>query len=410
MLAKALNSFLEYLLCFLILVTMRSVFVHVFGDENPDRLFRILIFLNVISLILINIKSFYLHKKELIAFFIYLLFVGMLLFYNTFLIVDGLLSYFFNLILLLPSFWILVSIYLINHKIDKLFKKFIQLVLLICSVSLIFWFFGSILHIIHPTMELPVTWATDMDFLPIRGYWGVYFETQEIYLLGFSGWRNTAFFVEGPMFNFILVITLALLLFLDYEYKLYKILLILLTIGTTFSTTGIFISALLVLYRIYFVGKMTRNNLLILIFFSPIIIGYTLSFLYDLGLDKAKTSSALMRIDDIFAGAKAWVDSPFLGHGYRNLEPIIQYMNMVFRPNVGYSNGIFSILVQGGVVLFLLCFLPSLLFLCKKKTVSYIKFLILLWLGLLFSTIIDTTPLFLFVCGLSYSILFYKSK
>ena len=86
---------------------------------------------------------------------------------------------------------------------------------------------------------------------------------------------------------------------------------------------------------------------------------------------------------------------------------IFKYMNMSIRPNTGYSNGILSTLVQGGITLFLIYFLPFILLFIKKG--RDMKFVIIMWFVIMFSTIIDNTPLFLFLCALSYSVCFAKN-
>ena len=287
--------------------------------------------------------------------------------------------------------------------------RYSDVVTIVATISLFFWFFGSVLDIIEPNVSLIYTWA-DQDGIEINGYYYLYFETQKINLLGFEGWRNTSIFVEGPMFNIVLLVALVNLLFLDQRSKKsinIKALIILISIFSVLSTTGIFLSIFILLYKFYFRNKLTRKRILLLLSLSPVLLYATILFLYNLALDKAQTGSASMRVDDIYAGIMAWLDSPIVGNGHTHLEGVFKYMNMSIRPNTGYSNGILSTLVQGGMTLFLIYFLPFILLFIKKR--KDMKFIIIMWFVIMFSTIIDNTPLFLFLCALSYSVCFTKN-
>ncbi|HFI0353987.1 TPA: O-antigen ligase family protein, partial [Streptococcus suis] len=335
-------------------------------------------------------------------------FLTFLLFaYNLFNIEDGIKSFIFDLLILLPLFIILFRSYYLENRLESLFSKYSDIVILIASISIFFWLLGSIFHILVPNVTVLSTWA-DIRGRPTNGYFFLYFETQRIDLLGFTGWRNTAIFTEGPMYNIILVLAYIQMLFFEKRRRLLREIVILLAMISTLSTTGFFAVAFIHIYKIYFKGKITRKKMLFLITLSPIFLISLIFFLYRVATEKLQTGSSAMRLDDVIAGFMAWKDSLLVGYGYTHLESIFPYMNMSFRVNTGYSNGIMSILVQGGIILFILYFLPMIFILFSKDFSRDIKFLIIIWIFLIFNTIIDTTPLFLFITSLGYVIFFMK--
>ena len=409
MISRKLSSFLEYVFFLLIVISTRSVFIHLLDESSNDRIVKILILTVSLFILSLNFNSLKLEKKSLLGIVLYYMVSGALFFYNILIIKEGILAFIFNIILLLPIFWMLCRIYYLNNKLLGFLHRYSDVVTIVATISLFFWFFGSVLDIIEPNVSLIYTWA-DQDGIEINGYYYLYFETQKINLLGFEGWRNTSIFVEGPMFNIVLLVALVNLLFLDQRSKKsinIKALIILISIFSVLSTTGIFLSIFILLYKFYFRNKLTRKRILLLLSLSPVLLYATILFLYNLALDKAQTGSASMRVDDIYAGIMAWLDSPIVGNGYTHLEGVFKYMNMSIRPNTGYSNGILSTLVQGGMTLFLIYFLPFILLFIKKR--KDMKFIIIMWFVIMFSTIIDNTPLFLFLCALSYSVCFTKN-
>ena len=63
-------------------------------------------------ILLLNINSLRLEKKSLLGIVLYYIVSGALLFYNVLIIKDGILAFIFNIILLLPIFWIVVEYFI----------------------------------------------------------------------------------------------------------------------------------------------------------------------------------------------------------------------------------------------------------------------------------------------------------
>ena len=133
-------------------------------------------------------------------------------------------------------------------------------------------YFGSILKIIQPTGFYPYTeieWGRNDYF----DYYHVYCEGQTVYALGYSGIRNIALFVEGPMLTYTLSFALYYELFFREQgaRKLYLIVMVA-TIITSFSTTGLLIVIALLYLRFY---RVLKNNKFFKYLLQPISKGQT---------------------------------------------------------------------------------------------------------------------------------------
>ncbi|MEQ2380860.1 hypothetical protein WMO21_00605 [Lachnospiraceae bacterium CLA-AA-H58] len=216
------------------------------------------------------------------------------------------------------------------------------------AISLFFFTFGSILKIIQPTGFYPYTeieWGRNDYF----DYYHVYCEGQTVYALGYSGIRNIALFVEGPMLTYTLSFALYYELFFREQgaRKLYLIVMVA-TIITSFSTTGLLIVIALLYLRFY---RVLKNNKFFKYLLQPIIL-FMLAYvgIYILK-DKFASNvfSASARTDDILSSFKCFFDNMLMGVGYQNIDGISPY-RLFNRANAGVSTGIGAIVAYGGVL------------------------------------------------------------
>ena len=399
-----ISALLDYCLIIFIFISTYSVF---WVSSINNNLFRVLILGTTILLILINILKNGLITKvqELQAMLIYIIVSVALLIFNYLIYFPGVNLFIINNILLLISFWLLGSIYFRNNRIHLFMERVVNVTLILAIVSLFFWTLGSLLGFISPTGYIVTSWGD--AYYKVSSYQNIYFETQKIKLLGFEGWRNNGIFIEGPMYNIVLSISLLYLSLFKTRIELKKIIILIIAIFSTFSTTGILLVAFIVFYKLFFRKRISKTFFFSLLIIFPMISSYGLRFISNLLRDKASTRSASIRLDDISAGVKSWEEHILFGNGYNNRQAIVSHMNLNIRPNVGFSNGILEILSDGGIVLFTMLFLPLLFFLFKSTVAFNTKVVILIWFILLFITIICKTPLFMIVCGLSYAALFH---
>ena len=235
-----------------------------------------------------------------------------------------------------------------EHK-QKLFETVENIVLIIASVSLFFWIFGSLLGVLNPSGIEYTTWIVDGRETAINKYYNLYFETQTQNFFGAKIMRNSAIFTEGPMCSFMFCYAIFIELFKKKHTDYKKIILLSIAVLSTFSTTGyvIVIAALFIKYML----TRTHNKLefiLRIVLIPVVLIAVVIVFEYLLE-SKLETTSGSTRIDDFVAGLCAWRDQPLMGNGFNNSTSIIQYMSTNRMNNTGLSNSLVQMLAYGGL-------------------------------------------------------------
>ena len=389
---KKINSIVDVLLIFLVIISTNSIYVNM---DTDYKLKVYIVFFVVFSLVL-KFISFRIKKTEfkniLVLLAVYYIVISCIALLNkSEFSVGSLLYYFVNF----PSLIIILVVANQNNYLISILNYFINITIFLGVISIFFWFFGSYLHIISPTGYVINNWNAG-SITP--NYYNLYFETQRIDILDEYVIRNSGVFVEAPMWSLILGLSL---IFQELYMKnnIFKPTILIIMTLTTFSTTGIYIAGLIVLYKLVIQTKGWIKYVGIVI--VPVLI-YGLSILWE---NKSETNSANIRFDDYRAGFLAWKDNILLGSGFsdgiRNIE---SYMDVSIRPNLGYSNSFFIILSQGGIVLFILYLLPMIIILVKRKYTYDMKFFVILLIVILGTTIFVDTYIFAFIIGFMYSI------
>lgn len=258
----------------------------------------------------------------------------------------------------------LPSLYLLFVGLQKeglllpLIFKFVTVLTILAALSIYFWIFGTCMRWIRPTSTFLISWGYTKR---IWGFYGIHFQTQldTTFLKEALIYRNSSIFAEAPMYNLWLDIALAIELFLKKRASRSRMVLLVITILTTMSVTGILFLALCAVLWIVqnyreqsaFVKRMIIAVSLLLVL--PLIVGLVS---YSLVM-KSDTTSYAMRLSDYVAGIKLWWDHPIFGGGYANLRALQQYS---YDPTgvLGFSNSVMAVLGTGGLWMSLLFFLP----------------------------------------------------
>lgn len=283
----------------------------------------------------------------------------------------------FQFVSVLLLFFVYASFTPSNNMLS-IIKKYSSFIVFLACLSLIFFIFGSLLHIIHTNTSV-IVWVNNMP-REVESYWYLHYERQFDDTFGLNTFRNTGIFVEAPKYS--LNLSIALLYELLGSKRVGNKLsarawILIITIITTFTTTGItFVLAVLVFKILLSESKsrivhfMKYLTLLCMVFAA---IG-AINYLFHL---KAATDSYDSRIDDYTAGLKAWLKYPLFGSGYMNMQVIHKYMSTFRSKNVGFSNSLFRVLAQGGIYLLILYLLPALKIIIKgikEKQINLIIF------------------------------------
>lgn len=393
----------EKLVAFMLVIDFASIYTH-----SSDELSVIINSATIFSLLFLSFVSFFLLLKFKLLDNTAILF--MLLYYLIFLLPFIIFNnQRFNIGLsFVLQFAIIPLLFFYFDLCVKIDRKWIMLeqincfIKVISIISIFCWLLFSVFKVMSPTNFVITTWGP-LRYIP--GYFNIYFETQPISILDLSLVRNTAIFTEGPMYAFILSISLLSNTFL-LKKRLLKSKWIILAMITTFTTTSIMVLTFVIFFYIsknrfkkYSTTKILTN--LVLFLTSLAIITIALYYKVNNG------SSVSIRADDIHAALLDWSRYPIFGNGIGNFNSLIQNMNMsridFSDPNtIGFSSGLFQVLALGGLYLVSFYILPFILFIKKSHDVSYYLFSLSLIVLFIFS-IVSYEWLFLTIIIMLYA-------
>ena len=331
---KLLKNSLTYILALLIILQCYSLLSMLL----PNRYFYIAIAVLLLTIIFCG-KKIKQKNSLLLLGIIYVVIMFTLLvnvYYRN-------MEFLFSVIIPFPLF-LMYSIK--RENIEGFFEAYTNIVFVIACLSLFFFIFGSVLGIVKETGYYPYTtvgWGTNN----YHDYYHLYCEGQEVYALGYSGVRNIALFVEGPMLTYVLSIAFYYELFLrEKGYRKIYIFVMILTYITSFSTTGLLLVLGLLYLKFY---TDIKNNKFVRYLFVPLIIALVIYGGVFILKDKfvSNVYSSSVRTDDILASFKCFLANCINGVGYQNLHALDPFRRF-FRNNAGLSTGLGAIFAYGG--------------------------------------------------------------
>lgn len=277
----------------------------------------------------------------------------------------------------LPSLFLLFSTLYRAGRLFDLMRRLFDVVVVLAVISLYYWVFGVILQLFQPNMGISIHWG---QFSYAPGYDGLHFAYQvdTTFFPDQGIIRNSGIFTEAPMFNLWLDLALAGELFLKRKPSKLRVIILLITIITTLSITGIILGVVCLLvykkWNIRRTDRLARGLFLVgLMVLLPLIVGATVH-MWTL---KSDTQSYAMRVSDYVGGFMLWLDYPLFGDGYANLSGLFEY---IYAPDdvVGFSNTLTGVLGTGGLWIMVLYVIPhfGLLFprLSGDKRISFFNF------------------------------------
>ncbi len=310
---------------------------------------------------------------------------------------------FINCVVLMFTMFVLYFSNIENVRMTLI--NFSNAVFAISAISLFFFVFATCLGIIHHTAYYPrsvIEWGIFNYF----DYYHLYCSAQVVTSFGYTGYRNMAFFLEGPMFSYVLSIALFCEFYL-WKEKNRKIVVIIEIVAmiTCFSTTGFLV--LLFILAIKYFGDIKRNRVLkfMLIPLAVLVVAY---FSYIVVLEKVTyaSNSANLRFDDALSSIKCFVHHPIFGVGFENMRGIDPYRS-ILRRNASLSTGIGAVMATGGVILscwYILPFLISLYSIIKKREMRSDYLFVLLLFFLMMNTIVQSKIIGTLFCSISWCI------
>ena len=361
-----IKSILEYIIAFCIVLECESIWKWQvdYGNKFKIVLFLILV-ISIFAILIIKSRSRQLLKIKKSFINVILIPIAVYLMFFIFININNIRN-----VIMFSTISILILLY--QHCIIsegekyRLLRKISNIVVIIAAISLIIFVSSSVIKIVTPNVSIVVE-RNGLHQI-IKGYFNFYYESQKEVAFGIDMYRNTSIFYEAPKYSLILCIALFYEMFFRENCKKNNIIILIMTILTTFSMNGIILMTILVVIKLmmklegFFKSKILMVICLIILVFT---IGRFINNMLEI---KSSTTSYSDRIDDYVAGYKAWMENPLIGNGYGNNEVIKKYMSSFRKNNIGFSNSIFRVLAQGGVYLFSLYIIPC--FICLFRGIK----------------------------------------
>lgn len=290
--------------------------------------------------------------------------------------------------------------YLLDRKeLVRLFETYINIMLVIAAISLLFWICGGILNVIQPTATVTYIWDGERG---ARSFWGIYYipriQMMDILSLGIP--KNCGIFAEGTMYGFLLLV--AYLLHrncLNRSGK--KRTLLAIAIFSTLSVSPVL--GLLLNEAIYFVlqKKEKRKAEIIRKISIPLFtLGFIAAFAFIMQ-EKSETGSYGVRLDHFIACFRIFADRFPFGAGFGERDSLFSYLTYA----QGFSVGLPYLLAQGGLgvlVLLLAKFANLMFYSVKRKNTGGVAFCIaFLWISMLTNNVLH--PIFWMVLMLVFT-------
>ena len=299
--------------------------------------------------------------------------------YLIILVIVNLLIYKINLALLFTIPTALMILYFSFNlgELSSVMEKTYNIIYIIALTSLIIFIPYVLLGILDAPTLFPF----------LRNNWTQYAPSFYIYSYP-QGNRNCAFFYEAPKYNVILTLALAYSCYIKKELSIFIIV-----------TKAIFES------DHYKIGK---NNIILIL--SPIILIIALIASANIFSEKITSGSGIERLLDCAIGLAAWKENIVWGAGIGNNSTIDSVALSYGRVFLGFSNGTFRILAQGGIYLFLFFLVPflKLVRLGFKQKRPYVLFYAFVFLAMIFTTSFSNTMIY--ALHIVFFSLFEKSK
>ncbi len=369
---KKIKNFFEYILSLSIILEANSVYSQIYGLHKIIRICMVIVACFSLLILLLLRKNKLTKKNAIVILIDYL--ISIIMYFNTNNITGkGV------IILVFDSFLPLMYLYLnklSKEEIVNFLKKIVNIIVIICCISLVFYFLSSVTKVLKPTNTIKILWG--IPYSEIDSFFYLHFNTQVIYWITNSPLiRNTGIYTEGPMYALVLVIGLminCLIIEEKNKYSYIKSLIISITTITTLSFTGILcIGIVLLIYIFNSYQELNKRQKVSVNIIAITIIFILIPFLISFTERKMVTASASHRKMDFLNGINAFKDSPLIGKGINHKKP--NELNP--EEGYGYSNAIIPVMTDGGIILlsfYIIPFIMVFMFSIKNRYKEYILF------------------------------------
>ena len=285
-----------------------------------------------------------------------------------------------------------------RESVPLCLEYYCRLIVVVAAVSLAFWVAGSLLHVLKPTGQVGTFWTGNENYIRmVPSYFGIYFETQDVKFGSLKLTRNSAIFSEAPMASFHFFFLFLIQKQLCQHSKI-RSLLLAIAIVSTVSTTGICFLVLYYLINFILSPSNSKVRKLLKLILLPLLTIVALSVVFVLVEDKMESRSGDIRLDDLRACFRMWMDHFFWGVGINNTNPIIPYLSGFRKSNHGLSNSLFLVFACGGLYTGILFYIQFTIGIVRAVMIrDKQRFILVFLLFFLFAiTVIPYTYVFIF--------------
>lgn len=407
-----LRTILQYGLVILAILQCNTVFFREYGTAHK-KIVIILFIITLLALFGVSIVESVKRKINLKPLLVFLLaFIGLLITFLTISYIRRQYSIISVSAMFIP-FFLVPSIYIdgYNGQIDEIMQKYKNTVVILAILSLIFWGLASIG--LHPSGTKVVNWGSINS---VSSYYSLHYIAQgKISFLGISNViRNTGLFVEAPMYSYVLSTALLVSMFVGKGTEngfSWKTWVLMITIMTTTSSTGVIILILAVFLKLAILNDRVHFSikLLLCILLIPVLVLLILHVINE-KVDMNWYSSSSIRLNDFIAGYAAWKIHPWFGNGFDNYNVLtnnMDYRRIITNYNTGFSTGFMEILAYGGILGGMYYLLPSIFLFFKNKKLfvfSLIFFLLFVF------TLVNGVYIYYIFISYFWAVLFIKTN
>lgn len=245
------------------------------------------------------------------------------------------------------SFTVFLCVLNEENKMEVFLLRLSNIVIVLGVVSLIAYIGGIVLGVLNADT---VTLYRNGHYYSIRSYFNFTYIGQEGVFLGRDVYRNTGIFLESPGWIFPLSLSVYIELFIRKETKIIRILILVITAITTYSTKGFIIIPFLLLAWFYRDSERRKSSLRavkkILLPIVYIVFGLIVYYLLqNKSVDGSVSFS--QRMEDMGAALKVWGNYLLLGCGYGNLVPFELYLSAQSSSSI--TSGLLKVFAQCGI-------------------------------------------------------------
>ncbi|WP_162924059.1 O-antigen ligase family protein [Apilactobacillus bombintestini] len=367
-----------------LLISLLSILLFIPKIKNDKKIRNFIIIFSLLVVIFLSINS-YIYKFKVNSFLTFLF---------------------------MPLIYILYFYFSELENNNHIFMKTIEkIIVFIACISMIFWILSNIG--IPFNSSLSSEWgALPNQVRELPGYFYVHFVTQQSNLSSIHLIRNSSFFSEAPIYSYVLSIGLLIKLFvLECKKNDWEMYILLITILSTMSITGIIVAMLSLSYYYFVIYNINLLSTLkkrkgVYAFATIIILLFLVLYEKFIKSDHSPLSSPSIRADDFKAGFMTFIHHPLVGSGLDNTNAIVQNMNKDrYGFNIGISTGFIEALAYGGIYLISFYIVPTLMsFKCSKKTFGLGVFTFILFI------LTTVYSLYIYLVLLSYLFATYLKK